>query len=88
MAKTGFKNPIEPKDTKQSKQPYQFGQPCYDDRTSCYTDAGSHYGVGHKQPVGHTGEPKERVPCLPYGRHPTLEVDETPRRRLPIDLEE
>ena len=85
---TGFKNPIEPKKGKQKASPWNFNQPSYDERTSCYVDAGSHYGIGHKQSVGHHGEPIERVPCLPFGRHTTLEVDEIPRKRLPIDVEE
>ena len=50
--KTRFPNPIEPKG-KEQKSPWDFTQPDYDERSSCYVNAGSHYGVGHKNPVGH-----------------------------------
>lgn len=81
--KSGFKDPIaikkqdpkdHPKDGKNT--PWDFRCPQYDQRTSCFVNAGTHYGVGHNQPVGHHGEPKERVPCMPFGRVNTMEVDE------------
>lgn len=79
---TGFKDPIARKPGKHKKSPWDFRCPPYDERTSCYVDAGSHYGIGHKSPVGHSGNPKVRVPTLPYGRVNTLEVDEVPRKML------
>lgn len=42
-----------------------FKQPGYDQRSSCFVNAGSEYGVGHKQPVGHSGKTKQDVECLP-----------------------
>jgi hypothetical protein len=48
----------------------------YDQRSSCFVNTGTHYGVGHRQPVGHSSTPKQRVPTIPYGRPNTMEVDE------------
>jgi hypothetical protein len=59
-----------------SKSPWDFTQPVYDDRSSCYMNAGTHRGVGKRQPVGHEGNPKERVPALPFGRPKQMKVDE------------
>lgn len=81
--KSGFKDPIavknqnpqdKPKDGKNS--PWDFRCPQYDQRSSCFVNAGTHYGVGHRQPVGHVGNPKTKVSILPFGRVDTMEVDE------------
>lgn len=64
----------KPKDGKNS--PWDFRCPQYDQRSSNFINAGTHYGTGVKQPVGHMGNPKERVDVLPYGRHETMRVDE------------
>ena len=86
--KTGFKNPIEVKgETKSVKSPWDFKQPEYDERSSCYVNAGSHYGVGHKQPVGHSGNAKSKVDILPKGRVKTMQDDEVPSGNLTIELE-
>ena len=83
--KTGFKqtNAIKnqkPEDKPKQGKPYHLGWdfrcPQYDERSSCYVNTGTHYGVGMKQPVGNTGNPKERAPTLPFGRVNTMEVDE------------
>lgn len=83
MVKSGFNDPIKikkqhpedhPKDGKNT--PWEHKQPQYDERSSCYVNAGTHYGIGHKQPVGHSGNPKMRVPTLPFGRPSAMEVDE------------
>lgn len=80
---TGFHDPIKPKvDKSKFPSPWDYRAPSYDERTSCYMDAGTHWGVGYNQPVGHTGNPKERVPCLPFGRVNTMETDEVPRKKL------
>jgi hypothetical protein len=50
--------------------------PQYDQRSSCFVNTGTHYGVGHKQPVGHSSAPKQRVATMPFGRPNTMEVDE------------
>lgn len=81
--KSGFPDPIgiknqspkdKPVDGKNS--PWDFTCPQYDQRSSNFVNAGTHYGVGHRQPVGHEGNPKERAPTLPEGRVQTMKVDE------------
>ena len=56
----------KPKDGK--KSPWDFRCPQYDQRSSNFVNAGTHYGVGINQPVGHKGNPKSKVDALPYGR--------------------
>ena len=81
--KTGFKDPAaiksqrpsdKPKDGKNS--PWDFSCPQYDQRTGPFVNAGTSYGVGHKQPVGHAGNAKQRVPTMPFGNVNTMRVDE------------
>jgi len=81
--KTGFKetNAIKyqnkkdkPVDGKNS--PWDFSCPQYDQRSSCFIKAGTTYGKGIKQPVGHMGNPKTEVPTLPKGRIKTLQVQD------------
>jgi hypothetical protein len=86
--KTGFHDPIAVKGGKKMKSPWNFDAPDYDERSSCYVNAGSHYGVGHKQPVGHEGNPKESAEVLPKGRVATMTTDEVPHRNLTLDVEE
>ena len=81
--KSGFKDPIaiknqKPKDKPEDgkNSPWDFRCPQYDQRSSCFVNAGTHYGVGHNQPVGHSGNPKKEVPVLPKGRVNTMETDE------------
>lgn len=82
-----MKDPIKPNmKTQEKKNPWDFRQPHYDERTSCYVDAGSHYGVGFKNPVGHMGQPKQRVDTMPFGRPATKEVDEVPRKQLKPEM--
>ena len=80
--KTGFKDPIAiknqiPKDkpVDGKKSPWDFTCPQYDQRSSCFIKAGTDYGVGHRQPVGHEGNPKSIVSVLPKGRVNTLKTD-------------
>ena len=82
-SKSGFEDPArikeqreedKPKDGKNS--PWDFRCPQYDQRSSNFVNAGTCYGEGHRQPVGHKGNPKERVDVLPYGRINTMRVDE------------
>ena len=84
-SKSGFQDPLEvksknmiqefePKDGVNS--PWDFRCPPYDQRHSNFVKAGTSYGVGVKQPVGHDGSPKHRVERLPYGRVETMRVDE------------
>jgi len=68
--KKGFKDPLavknqSPPDTRITDKNSTLGFRCpqYDERSSCFVNAGTHYGVGHTQPVGHNGNPKyEGVP--------------------------
>lgn len=64
----------KPKDGKNS--PWDFRCPQYDQRSSNFVNAGTHYGVGINQPVGHSGNPKNKVDVLPYGRVSTMRIDE------------
>ncbi len=81
MRKSGFHDPIAikkedpkatPKDGKNS--PWDFRAPDYDERSSCFVNAGTHYGVGHTQPVGsHT---HSSAGPIPYGKHHGMKTDE------------
>lgn len=82
-SKSGFSDPAriknqvqedEPKDGKNS--PWDFRCPQYDQRSSNFVNAGTHYGVGVKQPVGHHGDGKLHVDALPMGRVNTMRTDE------------
>ncbi len=83
--KSGFADPTAIKNQKPKDQPvdgknspWDFRCPQYDQRSSCFVNAGTHYGVGHRQPVGHEGNPKPIAPTLPRTRSKvnTMEVDE------------
>lgn len=69
-----FKDPIAAKPPKKMKSPWTFTAPPYDERSSCFIEAGDNYGVGHKSPVGHLGQPKDKVDTLPSGRPSTMPV--------------
>lgn len=84
---TGFPNPIEPKSAKSIKSPWNFDCPPYDERSSCYVNAGSHQGVGHKNPIGHKDGVKQHVPAMPMGRHKTMKDDEVPHKNLRLETE-
>lgn len=79
---TGFNDPIVRKPGKKKKSPWDFRCPPYDERTSCYVDAGSHYGIGHRNPVGHKADAKQRVATMPFGRVDTLETSYVPPKML------
>jgi hypothetical protein len=78
--KTGFKDPIQPPQGKDKKSPWDYRCPLYDERTSCYVDAGSHFGIGHKNPVGHKGPTKQRVDTMPFGRVNTIQTYKVPNK--------
>lgn len=85
---TGFKDPIRSEvKAKEMKSPWDFSCPKYDERSSCYVNAGSHYGVGHKQPIGHAGNPSAKADVLPKGRVSTMKVAGVPRTNLPVEME-
>ncbi len=81
--KKGFKDPTaikkqspkdKPKDMKSYPLGWDFRCPQYDQRTSCFVNAGTSYGHGHKQPMGHKGDPKQNADTLPFGRPATLKT--------------
>jgi hypothetical protein len=68
--KTGFKEPNaiknqKPKDV--TKSPWDFRCPQYDNRSSCFVNAGTDYGVCINQPIGHSNNPKQRAETMPMG---------------------
>ncbi len=82
-AKSGFADPARIKYQKEEckpedgkKSPWDFRCPQYDQRSSNFINAGTHYGVGINQPVGHAGNPKSKVDVLPYGRVNTMRDDQ------------
>lgn len=64
--KSGFKNPIASK-SKEKEKPHDwdFKSTEYDQRSSVFVNAGTHHGIGHKQPVGHLGNARETVDTMP-----------------------
>jgi hypothetical protein len=81
--KSKFSDPLEikyqrekdkPVDGKDS--PWDFRCPQYDQRSSNFIQGGTTYGIGRTNPVGHKGDPKMRVPTMPFGRIPTMRDDE------------
>lgn len=82
-ADSGFADPLKiknqnPKDQPKDgiNSPWDFRCPQYDQRSSNFINAGTHYGVGHRQPIGHTGPAKQEVPTLPCHRVNTLQNDD------------
>lgn len=81
--KSGFADPIRIKDQNKECQPedgvrspWDFRCPQYDQRSSNFINAGTHYGIAHRQPIGHEGNPKPVVAVLPRGRVNTLQDDD------------
>ena len=81
--KSGFNDPIKIKDQNKEcqpedgvKSPWDFRCPQYDQRSSNFINAGTHYGIGHRQPVGHSGNPAQNAPTLPQSRVNTLQDDD------------
>jgi len=81
--KSGFADPIKiedqnPKDFPRDsiESPWDFSCPQYDQRSSVFINAGAHFGVGRRNPVGHTGPAKQEVPCLPNTRRNTTQDDD------------
>lgn len=81
--KTGLVDPLDPKVVKprmlseeRERNLFNFKAPAYDRRSSYYIEAGTDYGVGFAQPVGHVGRPKDMTDVIPFGRPKTLRVDE------------
>jgi len=83
--KTGFNKPNaikkqapENKPEEGIRSPWDFTCPHYDQRSSCFVNAGTHFGVGHRQPVGHQDNPSGTAITLPTDRRSvkTMECDE------------
>jgi hypothetical protein len=77
--KTGFKDRTEVKNQKPKDKPvdgknspWDFTCPQYDQRSSCFVQAGTNYGVGVRQPFG--SESPSNTGAIPYGRVDTLKV--------------
>lgn len=66
--------------------PWDFTQPEYDQRSSCFINAGSHHGVGKPQPVG-TKKHSDSGP-VPLTDKKGMEVDEVPRKNLKIEVDQ
>lgn len=84
-SKSGFSDPAKVKVRDQVQEcqpedgvnsPWDFRCPQYDQRSSNFINAGTHYGVGINQPVGHMGDAKQTIAALPMGRVNTMRVDE------------
>ncbi len=56
--------------------PWDFRCPQYDQRSSNFINAGTHYGIAMRQPVGHEGNPKFQVAALPNHRVNTQQDDD------------
>lgn len=72
--KTGFKNPIAPKEKKSSDRPWSYKAPDYDQRSSHGVSAGDNYGVGFNQPIG--SETITQSYAVPTGKVQTLKIYE------------
>lgn len=70
-----FPNKMEKEKSKEIKSPWNFDQPCYDERSSGFINAGWNHGVGFKQPVGSKGNPKMDVPCLPKKHAQAMSIE-------------
>jgi hypothetical protein len=81
--KSGFFDPDRIKEQNKKDQPkdglrspWDFRCPQYDQRSSNFVNAGTHYGIAMKQPIGHKGNPKKTVLSLPTSRVDTQQVDD------------
>lgn len=66
--------PNKPVDGKNS--PWDFRCPHYDQRHSSFVSAGTDYGTGFTQPVGHKSNPKSTVSALPINTVKTMRTSE------------
>lgn len=83
-----FSDPIAVSKAKKMTSPFNFDAPPYDERSSCFVNAGNHYGVGHKQPVGREGGPKAESPTLPRHKASTMKVDQVPHKNERLEIRE
>ena len=78
--KTGFKDRTAIKKQKPKEEslyknsPWSFKAPPYDQRSSCFVNAGTHYGVGTTQPIGSRNHSSDSP--IPMGKVSTMRIDE------------
>lgn len=68
--KMPFKNPVKdhtPTETRDYSKLWNFDTTPYDQRHSCFMPVGTDHGVGHRQPVGHKGNPSHNNKTIPLG---------------------
>lgn len=82
-SKSGFSDPTIIKEQREKdeplngkKSPWDYICPQYDQRSSVFVNAGTHYGVAHKQPIGHEGNPKSIVDVMPMDGARSMRTDE------------
>lgn len=80
--KTGFRDPLEVENPKKKKSPWNFEAPVYDERSSCFVNAGSDYGVGHRQPVGKK-EARRMDEVIPMRKVRTLKTQYVGKENIP-----
>lgn len=80
---SGFSDPTGVKEQNEGckpedgvKSPWDFRCPQYDQRSSNFVNAGTHYGMANAQPIGRQGNPKAEVAALPRTRMNTLQNDD------------
>jgi hypothetical protein len=80
---SGFSDPLRIKEQNEQDKPkngihspWDFRCPQYDQRSSNFINAGTHYGIGVPQPIGHHGNPKRVVSALPQSRVNTTQDDD------------
>lgn len=80
---SGFADPIDIREEREIAKPkdgkgieWDFRCPQYDQKSSNFINAGTHYGIGRKSPVGHEGNAKQRVDTMPFGKRTTMRVDD------------
>ncbi len=83
--KKNFKDTIPDLPNTPSKSPWDFTCPDYDQRSSCFVNAGSHHGVGYKQPVGTLKHNNKGA--VPVGKGMGMTTDYVPMKNLVIELE-
>lgn len=77
--KSGFRDALEVKNQKPKNtpvdgknSPWDWRAPEYDQRSSCFIQAGNDYGVGHTNPVGTKRQEGRNV--VPMGRVDTMKT--------------
>jgi hypothetical protein len=70
--KTGFKDILKVNEKATRKNPWNFDQPPYDERTSCFVNAGTCFDTGTPQPIGTTNNKGPHA--IPMGRVDTMKT--------------